>query len=318
MWLRDWIRKLNLSPIVFLAIGVGFLMNVFLIGSIAADRFSFINLADAPTPEAFDDLRVPAGEVGEIDLSVPTIDAGFEKEVLRGVSGDGDDRRVFLDVVRWTHEQLKPNAVREEVALFEANFAFRPSDALSASRQGATAFCSTYARVAASAASVLGVTARVIELEGHTVVEAYDRERRQWMAADPTLPGLLVESNTDRILSFAEAAVEVRGGRQIDIMPVAELHPVSSMEDGVQYLHKVLGRELLAYVDGEATFERYRMGARLCDWVSGRIRGVRLLSKESSGRNWKRTAIAVVNGGLFLILAGSVLIGRVRRRSARS
>ena len=280
--------------------------------TIARDRFSFVNLVDVATPESFDDPARVIGDARQFDLTFPT-DEDFAFEVERGKATlPASDADRFQWAVRWVHSQLEFRRTPSRETIFTPRSAWSATDVLSGSRSGKRYWCDSYARLTASVAHALGLTARVIWLDGHVTVEAYDRERRGWIGADPTLPALLVHPSSAEELSFAQAAALVRSSTPIDVRLLGSETMSASQERSLLYLHRALERDLLAYVDGE-TAVLGNTPRSLLDWLVGRARGVRMISPSSSQRVWKRQLL-VLNSVALIGLFGWWAVGRSAAR----
>ena len=298
-------RRATRSPLLWLALALS-IGQLGLLYLILEARFSFTNLVDVPDAAAFDDASRATGPDASLRLALPAIDAAFEARVRGAIAArDAPDAALFSEVVRWTHEYLPPAIPgRRKAWGRDSPLPWQPWDtrALDEARAAGAGFlCSSYARTAAAAGQVLGLDTRVVWLDGHVVVEAYDRDRGGWIAADPTVAALVaVDGRRPGAVSWAQASELVREGREIAWDPVGPLHPDVDPEASLAFLHKVLRRDLLVYVDGETAVRR-NTPAQLVAWLRGHTRGVRLAFPEAPARSWKRPAFALGCVGLLVV-----------------
>ncbi len=286
--------------LIIAALGLA-LVQITIAHLVLEDRFSFINLVDVKTPEEFDDPAWVIGNSTVFDLSFPTTGPEFEQLVARELASVPEsDAGKFAAAVVWAHAHLTPDSGPSRDTVFTPRDGWAAGDVVEESRRGEKVWCDTYARLTASVAHTLGVDARVIWLAGHVTAEGFDRQHQRWIGADPTISALLSHPEEATPLSFAEAAILARSGSPVEVRLLGPVHPEIDVEGSVQYLNKVLRRDLLVYVDGETTVMGNTVGT-LIDWMAGQVHGVRMVSEASGGRLWKRWLLTI-NSLVFLLL----------------
>lgn len=298
-------------PLLLAALAAAVLLvQALVVLSIWHDRFSFTRLLDVRTSEHFDDLGRIREQVPGLSLAVPTIDPAFEAETLRAIrEPETSDLERFSTVVRWVSRVLRPGEDRTPVWAV-----WSPARVVERSRAGERFWCDSHARLAACAGQVIGLDTRVIWLDGHVVVEAFDHDRGRWIGADPTVPALLVDPRTRSPLSYAEAALRARAGAPVGLRPLGAPRAGVVLEHALEYQRKVLRRDLLVFVDGEATIRRLNF-SRILDWLVGRVHGVRLVSRSSPARTWKRQTF-LWSWAVLALLAAAAVVDRRRRATA--
>ena len=114
------------------------------------------------------------------------------------------DMTVLIQMAAWVRTKMTFGNSGETAITGSADAVQSPS-----SRSG---LCDRYARYFAAACQSAGIPARIIELNGHVVPEAFLRESGRWIMVDPTL-GYYISSDGVP-LSVAEIINAYRKGRQ--------------------------------------------------------------------------------------------------------
>jgi hypothetical protein len=134
-------------------------------------------------------------------------DAGEIKALLRGRSQA--DMQMLIDIATWVRTKLsfgKRGGSNDR----ESTETIQPST-LDGENRG---LCDRYANYFAAACQAGGIAARVIELNGHVVPEAFLRDAGRWVMIDPMLGYYLAREGI--ALSVADIISSYKNGNEID------------------------------------------------------------------------------------------------------
>lgn len=125
------------------------------------------------------------------------------------------DMKMLIDIAAWVRTRMS----------FGNNGGSdnrKSSDAAQPSQIGVeySGLCDRYANYFAAACQAVGIPARVIELNGHVVPEAFLREAGRWVMVDPTLGYYLTYEGV--LLSVADIISAYRNGHQPEAAVFAE------------------------------------------------------------------------------------------------
>lgn len=149
-------------------------------------------------------------------------------------SFDGIDRVILI--AKWTRGKLKfgkpdnKNLVVEEIVNHSTN-------------KELSVLCDSYARLCAIACQSLDIPSRIIELNGHVVLETFIREINKWVMIDPIYGYYM--SNNDGPLSVVEIIECYKNGVQLTPIVFAE-----SISDDCLYEEKHESELSAIYLNG--------------------------------------------------------------------
>jgi hypothetical protein len=130
---------------------------------------------------------------------------GEIRELLN--EGNQPDRQMLIDIANWVRGRMSFGKSGGFDAEQGADAALSPT--LSGEPRG---LCDRYANYFAAACQAAGIPARVIELDGHVVPEAFLRDTGRWVMVDPTLGYCLTREGVP--LSVAEIISAYKNGNQ--------------------------------------------------------------------------------------------------------
>ncbi len=154
--------------------------------------YSFVRVFRTGDQRTF---NMPPGEMMTITLDDSTFDYRVPHRVAENIFGEvmylldstgGKDVDSLVEVANWVRGKLSFGP-----ASIDNTF---PVEALLSmpEKKNVTFLCDSYTRLFVIACQTLGIPARIVELEGHVVAEAFSRERDRWIMLDPTYGYYLV------------------------------------------------------------------------------------------------------------------------------
>lgn len=248
------------------------------------------------------DFRMP--------LSISEGDSTAIKEVVR--DRKQADMTMLTDIAEWVRTKMTFGSGDETAITGSADAVQSPS-----ARGRYRGLCDRYARYFAAACQSAGIPARVIELNGHVVPEAFLRESGRWIMVDPTL-GYYISSDGVP-LSVAEIINAYRKGKQTKAA-------VFASERGDDSIYRAADEKSLQeiYLNGFTVVSNQHLAtAQILSCIAGSIslpvaklqyldvNSVKIGRKESFLR-----AILALHVSIFALLVLIAAFNALRRRPA--
>jgi len=240
-------------------------------------------------------------------LSISEGDSTAIQEVVR--DRKQADMTMLTHIAEWVRTKMTFGSSGATAITGSADAVQSPS-----SRSG---LCDRYARYFAAACQSAGIPARIIELNGHVVPEAFLRESGRWIMVDPTL-GYYISSDGVP-LSVAEIINAYRKGRQTKAA-------VFASERGDDSIYRTADEKSLQeiYLNGFTVVSNQHLAtAQILSYIAGAIslpvaklqyldvNSVKIGRKESFLR-----AILALHVSIFALLVVIAAFNALRRRPA--
>ena len=264
---------------------------------------------DFNKPPAADMTALYDGYV--FDYRIPLSMTAEDMIEIKHMVGDRKqaDMTVLIHMAAWVRTKMTFGNSGETAITGSADAVQSPS-----SRSG---LCDRYARYFAAACQSAGIPARIIELNGHVVPEAFLRESGRWIMVDPTL-GYYISSDGVP-LSVAEIINAYRKGRQTNAA-------VFAAERGDDSIYRAADDKSLKeiYLNGFTVVSNQHLETpQILSYIAGKRslpvaklqyldgNSVKIGRKESFLR-----AILALNMSIFALLVVIAALNALRRRPA--
>jgi len=276
---------------------------------------SFVRIYYTSEPEDFN--KAPAGQSMSIKLDgytfsyyIPNRSGGnviIDELNERGIRSDPHALNTVISIANWTREKLTFGMHAEDGNfVVEDILPYPPVN-------GLKVLCNSYARLCALASQSQGIAARIIELGGHVVMEAFIGERSRWVMIDPMYGYYMTKDNEP--LSAAEIIDYYK--RNVRLTPIVF---AENKNDDCRYDEKHEAALRAIYLNGftvvsDHTLDRERIKNTIFASFQLPIAKMQFIGENSMliGRQETRLRYSIVTTILVLIVL-SIVIAKRRHR----